>query len=386
MRARWILLAAALVAATVAGSAQSQGGLAGGGFVPGVNPNSPVKVLPVRGNVYLLTGAGANITVSIGLDGVLMVDTGSAAMTDQVLEAIRSVQRFVEAKNAATALPVLFGAETRSSIVETRHLDAPPKPIRYIVLTSAAEDHNGGNVKLRDAGGTYSGGNVAGQLGDISTYGAKIVGHENVQSRLLSPPAGRTAMPDRGVPTDTYYGAMMKMDAFFNGEGVVLYHQPAAYSNGDSVVYFRGSDVISTGNVYLTTTYPMIDTATGGTINGVIDALNNIMDLSVAEFRTEGGTLIIPGHGRISDLADVTYYRDMVTVLRDRMRDMIKRGMTPAQIKAAKPTADYDGRFGSTTGPWTTDMFIDAMYQTLPKPAAAPATPARRPARQGGTE
>lgn len=385
MRAKWALLAAAIAAVTVAGSAQTQGGLAGGGFVPGVNPNGPVKVLPVRGNVYMLTGAGANITASVGLDGVLMVDTGSAAMTDQVLEAIKGVQRFVEARIAASTPAMQFGAETRSSIVETRHMDAPPKPIRYIVLTSAAAANTGGNVKVRDAGGTFSGGNVAGQLGDIATYGAKIVAHENVQSRLLSPPAGRTAMPDRGVPTDTYYGSLMKMDAFFNGEGVVLYHQPAAYSDGDSVVYFRGSDVISAGNVYLTTTYPMIDTATGGTVNGVIAALNNIMDLSVAEFRTEGGTLIIPGQGRISDLADVTYYRDMVTVLRDRVQDMIKRGLTLAQVKAARPTADYEARFGSTTGPWTTDMFIEAVYQTLPKPAA-PATPARRPARQGGTE
>ena len=387
MRARWVLLATALLAATVAGSAQSPGGLAGSGFVPGVDPNGPVKVLPIRGNVYVLTGAGANITASVGRDGVLLVDSGSAAMSDKVLEAIRGVQRFVEAKIAATAPPVLFGSETRSSIVESRDFDAPPKPIRYIVLTSAGADNTGGNIKLRDAGGTYSGGNVAGQLGDISTYGAKIIGHENVQSRLLSPQGGRAPMPDRGVPTDTYYGAMMKMDAFFNGEGIVLYHQPKAYSDGDSVIYFRGSDVISAGNVYLETTYPIIDTATGGTINGVIAALNNIMDMSVAEFRTEGGTLIIPGQGRVSDLADVTYYRDMVTVLRDRVQDMIKRGMTLEQVKAAKPTFDYDGRFGSTTGPWTTDMFIDAVYKTLPKPAAAPATPARRPGRtQGGTE
>jgi cyclase len=143
-------------------------------------------------------------------------------------------------------------------------------------------------------------------------------------------------------------------------------------------VYFRGSDVIAAGNVYLTTTYPIIDVATGGTINGVIDALNNIMDLSVPEFRTEGGTLVIPAQGRISDLADVTYYRDMVTIIRDRVQDLVKKGRTLEQVKAAKPTSDYENRFGAATGPWTTDMFLEAVYKTLPKSAPAATPPAGR--------
>jgi hypothetical protein len=200
-----------------------------------------------------------------------------------------------------------------------------------------------------------------------------------VQARLLTPAGGRLPLPDRGIPTDTYFGPMMKMDSFFNGEGIVLYHQPAAYSDGDSIVNFRGSDVIAAGNVYLTTTYPMIDTATGGTINGVLDALNNIMDMSVSEFRTEGGTMIIPGAGRISDLADVAYYRDMVTIIRDRVQDMVKKGRTLEQVKAARPTSDYEARFGATSGSWTTDMFIEAVYKTLPKPTAPAAPAGRRP-------
>ena len=130
-------------------------------------------------------------------------------------------------------------------------------------------------------------------------------------------------------------------------------------------MYFRGSDVIAAGDVYLTTSYPIIDVRRGGTINGVIDGLNQILDLSVPEFRTEGGTLVIPGHGRISDSADVAYYRDMVTIIRDRIQAMMKKGMTLEQVKAAKPTADYDPRYGSTTGPWTTEMFIEAVYTTL---------------------
>jgi glyoxylase-like metal-dependent hydrolase (beta-lactamase superfamily II) len=123
--------------------------------------------------------------------------------------------------------------------------------------------------------------------------------------------------------------------------------------------------VIATGDVFMTTTYPIIETAHGGTINGVINALNRILDIAFPDFRSEGGTLIIPGHGRLCDTADVGYYRDMLTIIRDRVGEMINQGMTLDQVKAAKPTRDYDGRFGATSGPWTTDMFVEAVYNTL---------------------
>ena len=173
----------------------------------------------------------------------------------------------------------------------------------------------------------------------------------------------------------------MKLSHFFNGEGIQLIHQPSAHTDGDSLVWFRGSDVIAAGDIYSTMSYPVIDVKHGGTINGVIDGLNRILDLSVAEFRTEGGTLVIPGHGRLSDSADVAYYRDMVTIIRDRVKAMIDKGMTLDQVKAARPTADYEPRYGASSGPWTTDMFVEAVYVTLgggKKPAPAPArTPAR---------
>src|SRR5262245_28964154 len=268
--------APALVLATVLAHATASaqllnGSLAGVGTIPGLNPNGTIKVLPVRGNVYVLMGGGANITLSVGLDGVLMVDSGSAEMTDQVLTAIRSVQQWVEARTAAAAAPVLFGAETRNSIIEARRADAPPKPIRYIVATSIAPDHIGGNVKLSNAGRTFTGGNVAGQLSDVS-QGAAILGHEKLQTRLASPPAGQPAFPTRALPTDTYPTDSMKLSNFFNGEGIVLMHQPAAFTDGDTIVHFRGSDVIAAGEVFRTTTYPVIDSAKGGTINGVIEA------------------------------------------------------------------------------------------------------------------
>jgi glyoxylase-like metal-dependent hydrolase (beta-lactamase superfamily II) len=331
-----------------------------------------LQVLPVRGNVYMLLGAGGNITASVGRDGVLMVDAGRAQMSDQVLAAIRQLQDDLDLRDT----PLGRGAETRSSVA-SRNTEPPAKPIRYIVDTSADPDHAGGNEKIRAAGRTFTGGNVAGNIADAGE-GAAILAHENVLQRLLEPEAGEQKAPTDAQPTDTYYTDSMKLSHFFNGEGIQLIHQPSAHTEGDSLVWFRGSDVIAAGDIYSTVSYPVIDVKHGGTINGVVDGLNRILDLSVAEFRTEGGTLVIPGHGRLSDSADVAYYRDMVTIIRDRVQAMIEKGMTLDQVKAARPTADYEPRYGATAGPWTTDMFVEAVYVTLgggkkPVPAPAPA-------------
>jgi cyclase len=148
---------------------------------------------------------------------------------------------------------------------------------------------------------------------------------------------------------------------------VRIIHQPAAHTDGDSMVFFRYSDVIAAGDIFSTETYPVIDVAKGGTIQGTLDGLNRILDLAIPEFRSQGGTMVIPGHGRLCDTGDVANYRNMVAIMRDRIQDLINKGMTLDQVKAAKPTMDYDGLYGSDTGPWTTSMFIEAAYRTLSK-------------------
>jgi glyoxylase-like metal-dependent hydrolase (beta-lactamase superfamily II) len=331
----------------------------------------PLRVLPVRGNIYVLQGAGANITLSIGRDGVLVVDTGLAAMAEQVLAAIRRLQDQLDLRDK----PLGGGAETRSSVAD-RNIESPPKPIRYIINTHVHPDHVGANQVLRRAGTTFTGGNVTGNISD-ATQGAAIMAHEAVLTRMTSKDAG-AATPADAQPTDTYYTDTMKLSHFFNGEGVQLIHQPAAHTDGDTLVWFRGSDVVASGDVFSTTTYPVIDIKQGGTIDGVVEGLNRILRLSIAEFRTEGGTLIVPGHGRLSDSADVAYYRDMVTILRDRVRAMVEKRFTLEQVKAARPTADYDPRYGATSGPWTTDQFVEAAYVSLGGGKSAPrAVPAR---------
>jgi glyoxylase-like metal-dependent hydrolase (beta-lactamase superfamily II) len=231
----WCASALITLIATPAPAQVVSGALAGAGSIPGLDPDGPVKVLPVRGNIYVAMGAGANVTLSVGLDGVLAVDSGSAEMSAPLLAAIRAVQRWVEAKTASAAQPLGYGAETRNSIVEARRATIPPKPIRYIVNTSLAPDHIGGNVVLAGAGRTFSGGNVAGQLSDV-TQGAAILGHENLLDRMANPPAGQPRLPTRALVTDAYPTDVMKLSNFFNGEGIVLMHQPAAFTDGDTLV------------------------------------------------------------------------------------------------------------------------------------------------------
>ena len=307
-----------------------------------------LEIVPVRGHMYLLVGAGGNITLSVGPDGVFMVDSGAAQMTDKVIAAIDEFSQQIAKE----------GQPLKSY--------APPKPVRYLANTTISTDHTGGNVKVAQHGKTFTGGNVAADLNSgLANDNAAILSTEKAMLRLVE-----AKMPGDGQPTETYVRDSMKLSHFFNGEGVTLFHMPNATTDGDSVVWFRNSDVIATGDIFDMTSFPYIDMAKGGTIQGVLAALNRLDDMAEAEFRTEGGTLFIPGHGRISDLADLAYYRDMVTIIKDRVQWMMKKDMSLAQIKAAKPTEDWNDRFGKNPN-WTPDMFVEAIYKGYSAPAPA---------------
>jgi glyoxylase-like metal-dependent hydrolase (beta-lactamase superfamily II) len=228
-----------------------------------------------------------------------------------------------------------------------------PKPLRYIVSTSIDAEHTGGNAAIRKVGVTFTGGNVARGTGGLGE-GAEVWAHEAVLNRMIE---AKTSADMH--PMMTYFTPRYKWNGFFNGEGIELIHVPAAATDGDTMVYFRYSDVISTGDVFAIDRYPAIDVNRGGTIQGTIDGLNKILDIAFAQNKSQGGTYIVPGHGRICDIADVANYRNMVVRIRDRIGDLKENGMTLAQVKAARPTLDFDGMYGSP------DAFIEAVYRTL---------------------
>jgi glyoxylase-like metal-dependent hydrolase (beta-lactamase superfamily II) len=291
-------------------------------------PRGELHTQKIRGNVYMIYGAGGNITVQDGPEGLFVVDTGLPNMGDKVIAAIRQISH---------------------------------KPIRVIVNTHMHPDHTGNNATLRQAGETIAGGDVARINSDIRE-GAAIIAHQEVLNRMSKAEGATPAAPFAQWPTDTYFGK--RKDMFVNDEAVQLIHVPHAHTDGDTMVFFR-SDVLAVSDIFSMTSYPVIDTAHGGSIQGIISGLNQILDIAVVAKKEEGGTMIVPGSGRLCDEADVAYYRDMVTIIRDRVQDAIGRGLNLEQVKDAKLTADYDPRFDTPGGRWNKNAFIEAVYTGL---------------------
>jgi cyclase len=307
----------------------SEGPACGGNRCVAAPPTdgSAVKVTKVQGRVYMISGAGDNIAAQVGDDGVLLVNAGSGKVTDKVLAAVRELT---------------------------------DKPIRFVLDTAADAENIGGNEGLAKAGASGGRGQVA---------GAAIIAHESVLRALSAAKGKNTPLASVSAgswPTITFAGEIK--DVRINGEAVQMLHQPAAHGAGDSLVFFRGSDVVVTGNLVDLTRYPVIDTAQGGTFSGLLAAVNRIIDITVPHDWQEGGTLVVSAQGHVGDEADLVEYRDMLTIVRDRIEDLINKGMTLEQVQAARPTFEYDGLYGATSGPWTTAMFVEAAYLNLSRP------------------
>jgi glyoxylase-like metal-dependent hydrolase (beta-lactamase superfamily II) len=284
-----------------------------------------LEVLRVQNNIYAIFGAGGNITVQMGDQGSLLVDSGLAGSSDRVLAALKTIS---------------------------------DKPIRGIVNTHIHPDHVGGNQALSTSGGFVSGGTTGAGRKDATVYA-----HENVLLRM-SGTLGKEKALDSGLwPGNTFFNA--KKELYLNGEAIELLYQPAAHTDGDIIVFFRRSDVVSTGDIFVMDRFPMIDRARGGTINGLIAAVNTLLDIVIPAPTQERGTMLVPGHGRLADEHDLLEYRDMLTIIRDRIRHMIEKGMTLDQIQTARPVLEYEPRWGSETGAWTTSMFVEAVYNSL---------------------
>lgn len=331
VRTRVVLLAIAALCAASAAFTAAQAPTAAA--IASVEPpaDGMVEVIKVQGNVWMIAGAGGNIAVQAGSQGVVVVDSGAAGLSDRVIQAIRGIST---------------------------------QPIRYLINTSIAPQHVGGNAAI----GSLPGGSTTG-----ATRGAtvSIIAQENVFTRMSRPAAGgQPPFPAAAWPSDGYFAP--RRGLIFNGEAIDIIHMPGAHSDGDSAVYFRGSNVLVTGDIYTTTSLPLIDRTQGGTYAGTLNALNAMLDITVPDDLMEGGTYVIPGHGRISDEADLVEYRDMVFQIRDRLAKMVTMdGMTLQQLKTARPVLGWEQRYGQPA--WTPEMFLDAVYPEFVRAVPGPA-------------
>ena len=316
------------------------------GFGEPVNlygPNDPyappredgeIHLLHVRGQVWLLTGepGQSNVLVQIGEQGVLVVDTGTKAMAPKLLAQIKRL------------------AEEHAG----EH-----KEIRKIINTNGRLDHVGGNETIAKAGSQIISGEERAQQAAFVAPSAEVVAHENVLRRMVADSAFRGLEPTDPQSFDVD-------NSRFNGEAVQSYHPVSGNTDSQLVVLFRGSDVIAAGDVVDMNTYPIIDVKAGGSIDGELVAINKVIGMAAPGAQAEGGTVIVPGHGRMCDQADVALYRNMLTIIRNTVQYYKNQGKTLQQVLDLKPSAGYDQRWGGPRGSSATRDFITAVYETLP--------------------
>lgn len=300
-----------------------------------------VGLAPVQGNVFVVTGIDVNVVVQVG-DGLLFVDTPPPALVDKVLALARN------------------GSNKRLNMVINTHADAEHIAGDEALVLSGTSARDLANRKRM----SLAAGGPAG--------GVQVLGHENLLTRLTDK---AQAIPGATL-TSEYY--LPSRDFFMNGDPIIVYHEPNAHTDGDSIVFFRRSDVVVTGDIFVPERYPIIDIERGGSIQGLIKAVNHILELTIPANFQEGGTLVVPGHGRICDEADVTEYREMLTVVRDRVQDMIGKGMSLEQVQRARPTLDYDTTYDGAPGSPTAAQFVAAVYQSLKASGGGAVTGAAR--------
>jgi glyoxylase-like metal-dependent hydrolase (beta-lactamase superfamily II) len=278
--------------------------------------DTDVEIVQVASDVYMVAAASGNITVNVGPQGLFVVDTGSEAMSAKTVAAIRTIS---------------------------------DKPIRFIVQTSAHPDRVGGTPALNQLAEAI-------RSRETIDTGAVILAHENTFNRMSAATGDRAPTPVSAWANSTFF--VSRQDEYFNGQGIQLVHR-AASTDGDVVVVFRRSDVIAAGDIFDPTRYPAIDLDKGGSIQGEIDAINWLLEVMIPGEKEEAGTMVVGGRGRLCDEGDVSEYRDMLTIVRDRVQDMVTKGMTLDQVKAARPSFEYDPEYGPG------DAFVETVYRSL---------------------
>ncbi len=268
-----------------------------------------VKAERVAEGLYMLTGSGGNMGLSVGKSGTYLIDDQYAPLSEKILAAIRAIT---------------------------------PDPVRFVVNTHWHGDHTGGNENMGKAG-------------------ALLVAHENVRVRMskehFMAAFGRKVppSPEAALPVVTFTDAVT---FHWNGDEIRVYHVPPAHTDGDSIVHFVRADVVHMGDVFFNGGYPFVDTSSGGRVDGVIAAADRVLA------GTSGTTRIIPGHGPLATRADLQAYRDVVKTLRDRIAKLKAEGKSRDEVIAAKPTADHDAKWGG--GFMKGDTFTGLVYDSLP--------------------